>query len=94
MVVMCIVGGLGTVAGPVVGAIVIYYGLQVQLENYATLGTAITGAVMIALVRFAPDGIVGAIRSIPDHLIEWWRGLKSSTGPAAVAMEHETGVNG
>jgi branched-chain amino acid transport system permease protein len=36
MVVMRTVGGLGTITGPVIGAVVIYYGLQVQLQNYAT----------------------------------------------------------
>ncbi|MBV9338043.1 MAG: branched-chain amino acid ABC transporter permease [Solirubrobacterales bacterium] len=104
MIVMCIVGGLGTVTGPIVGAIVVYYGLQVQLQNYATLGTAITGVVMIALVRFAPDGVIGLIRAGADHAIAWRHrsrtppatAIVSSSGEAtaapAVAIKHETGV--
>jgi branched-chain amino acid transport system permease protein len=54
---MTIVGGIGTVLGPVVGAIVVYYLLTKQLESYQTASVIIEGVLLIAIVRFAPRGL-------------------------------------
>lgn len=54
---MTIVGGVGTVLGPVVGAITVYYLLTKQLEGYQTLSTVIEGLLLVAVVRFAPRGL-------------------------------------
>ena len=55
---MTLVGGLGTVFGPIVGAIVI-----VSMENYlASLGawvTVIQGVVFVVCVLLFREGIVG-----------------------------------
>jgi branched-chain amino acid transport system permease protein len=54
---MTIVGGAGTFAGPIIGVIVVYYGLTKQFESTQTLSTVIEGALIIIVVRFAPGGI-------------------------------------
>lgn len=54
---MCIVGGAGTFTGPIVGVLVIYYGLTKQFQGAQTLAIAIEGALLIIIVRFAPSGI-------------------------------------
>ncbi|GAA2011563.1 branched-chain amino acid ABC transporter permease [Catenulispora yoronensis] len=54
---MTIVGGIGTVLGPAVGAVVVYYLLTKQLESYQTASVIIEGALLIAIVRFAPRGL-------------------------------------
>lgn len=54
---MTIVGGIGTVLGPVVGAVTVYYLLTKQLEGYQTLSIVIEGLLLIAVVRFAPRGL-------------------------------------
>jgi branched-chain amino acid transport system permease protein len=59
---MAIVGGAGTVGGPVVGVLVVYYGLTKQLENTQTLAIVIEGALLVAIVRFAPGGIWPLVR--------------------------------
>jgi branched-chain amino acid transport system permease protein len=70
---MTIVGGAGTFAGPIIGVIVVYYGLTKQFESTQTLSTVIEGALIIIVVRFAPGGVwpllarlgsrAGAVRS-------------------------------
>jgi len=60
VVLMTLVGGLGTVFGPIVGAIV-----MVTMQNYlATLGawvTVIQGLIFVACVLLFREGIVGVI---------------------------------
>ncbi len=63
VVLMTLLGGMGTVLGPSVGAL-----LVVTMENYlAALGswvTVITGAVFVVVVMAARRGIVGEIRAL------------------------------
>ena len=54
---MTIVGGIGTLVGPVVGAVVVYYLLTKQLASYQSLSIVIEGALLIVIVRFAPRGL-------------------------------------
>lgn len=54
---MTVVGGTATFAGPVIGAVIVYYGLTEQLASYPTASLVIEGALLIAVVRFAPRGL-------------------------------------
>lgn len=54
---MTIVGGIGTILGPVVGAVAVYYLLTKQLESYQTASVIIEGVLLIVVVRFAPRGL-------------------------------------
>jgi branched-chain amino acid transport system permease protein len=60
VVLMTLVGGLGTVFGPIIGALVI-----ISLENYlATLGSwvlVVQGSIFVACVLLFREGIVGVI---------------------------------
>jgi branched-chain amino acid transport system permease protein len=56
-VLMAIVGGAGTLLGPVVGVAIVYYGLTRQLQDYQTLSLVIEGLLLIVIVRFAPQGV-------------------------------------
>ena len=67
-VVMSIVGGLGTVWGPVLGAVIIYYGLTVQLEELPTLGSVVSGVLIIVLITFLPNGLLGGARRLLARL--------------------------
>lgn len=66
---MTIVGGLGTLTGPVVGAVVVYYLLTKQLASYQSLSIVIEGVLLIVIVRFAPRGLwpllVSGVRRLP-----------------------------
>jgi branched-chain amino acid transport system permease protein len=56
-----IIGGLGTVAGPVVGAVV-YVILQQYLSEYVGFNLIILGTITILVIFFAPKGIVGELQ--------------------------------
>jgi branched-chain amino acid transport system permease protein len=56
-VVMTVVGGVGTVVGPLIGVFVIYYAIQQQLQSSPGVAELITGGVLILIIRFAPEGI-------------------------------------
>jgi branched-chain amino acid transport system permease protein len=53
-----IIGGLGTVAGPIVGAVVFVI-LQQYLSEYVGFNLMIFGTITILVIFFAPKGIVG-----------------------------------
>jgi branched-chain amino acid transport system permease protein len=55
-VLMTVVGGAGTVLGPVLGVGIVYYGLTRELQNQQTLSQVIEGILLIVIVRFAPQG--------------------------------------
>jgi branched-chain amino acid transport system permease protein len=56
-IVMAVVGGMGTLLGPLVGTIVVYYGIQTHLETAGGWSQFITGALLLFVVRFAPLGL-------------------------------------
>jgi branched-chain amino acid transport system permease protein len=63
MVLMCILGGKGTVAGPVVGAILIvaFNESFVTMLGASELNILATGVVMVLVLMFFPLGIVGTL---------------------------------
>ena len=58
---MVIIGGTGTLAGPVIGAAVFIL-LQSLVSTYTERWMLILGLTFVLLVLFAPGGIVGALR--------------------------------
>ena len=55
---MVVIGGFGTITGPIAGAVFVYYVVATELASYPTLGLFIEGALLILIVRFAPRGVV------------------------------------
>ena len=64
MVLMCIVGGKGTVAGPVVGAVLLIATNEffVATLGFTELNIVATGLIMILTLLFFPEGIVGTLK--------------------------------
>jgi branched-chain amino acid transport system permease protein len=60
-ILMVVVGGAGTLLGPVFGAAVIVF-LQNILSTYVARWQTVMGIVFILVVLFAREGIMGAIR--------------------------------
>ena len=58
---MVIIGGAGTLAGPVLGAAA-FIGLQSLMSSYTEHWMLILGAAFIAFVLWAPDGLLGLAR--------------------------------
>jgi branched-chain amino acid transport system permease protein len=60
-ILMVVLGGAGTLFGPVLGAAVIVF-LQNILSTYVGRWQTVMGIVFILVVLFAREGIVGAVR--------------------------------
>ena len=66
-----IIGGIGTLIGPVLGAMVFML-IQEVLSSYTEQWMLFTGAIFVLMVIFLPGGLVGAVRG--------W--LETSASPA------------
>lgn len=64
MVLMAIIGGKGTVAGPVIGAVLIYAINEMTLVVFGAseFNIVVQGAMLVAVLLFFPLGIVGSLR--------------------------------
>jgi branched-chain amino acid transport system permease protein len=95
---MAIVGGAGTIGGPVVGVLVVYYGLTKQFEDAQTLSIVIEGALLIAIVRFAPMGLWPLARRgaqlLLKHPTPSSRAAPTATGAVVAATEDAPAVEG
>jgi len=54
---MTIVGGTGTFFGPILGAVLVYYGLTTVLAGLGAFGLVVEGALLVTIVRFGPQGL-------------------------------------
>jgi branched-chain amino acid transport system permease protein len=61
VVFLVIIGGIGTIEGPILGA-VIYVLLQQYLSAYAGLSMLILGGIALVLILVAPRGIIGTLQ--------------------------------
>jgi branched-chain amino acid transport system permease protein len=84
---MTVLGGLGTVWGPVVGTVIF---LMVRDTLWAEQGNSflvVFGAFLIVIVLFMPEGIVGTVqrgeRTVLGRLIKRVRQRGATTGDAA-----------
>lgn len=57
VILMTVIGGVGTLVGPAVGTVLVYYGLTKQLAGAPVLGLVLEGLILIAVVRFTPRGL-------------------------------------
>jgi branched-chain amino acid transport system permease protein len=75
IVLMPIVGGLGTIAGPVLGAIVFSY-LQIKMLSVPALRDSylfLYGGLLILVMLFEPQGLLGLWRRLGRALRRWPR---------------------
>ena len=75
MVLMCILGGKGTIAGPVIGAILIiaFNELFVATLGASEINILATGLLMVLVLLYFPLGIVGTLarhRRLP-RILNW-----------------------
>ena len=59
MIVICLVGGMGSLLGPLVGAVVMTFITKLLLSNLLEYHLAITGMIIVAMMLFAPNGLIG-----------------------------------
>ncbi|MBK5280572.1 MAG: urea ABC transporter permease subunit UrtC [Nitrospiraceae bacterium] len=81
MVIWVAVGGRGSLAGAVLGAVVVNYGRSILTNYFPELWPFIVGGLFVLVVLLFPDGLVGIIRSLKTLL----RSRETGAGKAAVA---------
>lgn len=62
VVLMAIIGGLGTVAGPILGAILLKVGSELFRNLFEQANLLIYGALLILVIMFMPGGLAGEIQ--------------------------------
>jgi branched-chain amino acid transport system permease protein len=72
MVVMATVGGLGTLMGPVFGAVLIV-AIQQAFQSYATVYVLVEAALLIVVVQVVPAGLMGIPELIRRQRAQWRR---------------------
>jgi branched-chain amino acid transport system permease protein len=65
---MTVIGGFGTLIGPIIGAPLLYISAE-WLRDYGTYRYLIDGLLVVLMIRFAPEGLVGIARRI-------WRNIR------------------
>lgn len=83
MIVATVIGGLGTLSGPILGAVVVYVVRQ-RLQDQDNWATFINGALILLVIRFAPGGLGGVITrawSTVRHRV------RASSAPSETARE-------
>jgi branched-chain amino acid transport system permease protein len=82
IIVYPILGGIGTVLGPAIGAFILYPvgELARYLWGGATAGIHLLfyGAFLIICIIFMPEGVIGLMRNLPDTLKGKWGGGKAA----------------
>jgi branched-chain amino acid transport system permease protein len=61
--VMVLLGGLGTIFGPALGAIVLLAFEELVWRNFLTIHAAALGLIIVALILFLPNGLLSTVRN-------------------------------
>jgi branched-chain amino acid transport system permease protein len=64
LIVFCLLGGIGTLAGPVIGAFLLVFLTQVVLGDLLDFHLFVTGLLLVVLILAAPDGLLGLARRL------------------------------
>lgn len=64
IVLIAIVGGLGKVPGPVLGAILLKLSSEIFRNEFAQANLLIYGALLVIVILFMPDGLMGGLRRL------------------------------
>jgi branched-chain amino acid transport system permease protein len=69
MLLYAIVGGLGTIAGPLIGTLLLAVISQL-IQGFAQYQMLVYGPLLVILVMFFPGGIVGAFNASRKRLVQ------------------------
>nr|WP_281369889.1 branched-chain amino acid ABC transporter permease [Leifsonia psychrotolerans] len=70
LVTMLVVGGLGTLIGPIVGTIVITF-IQARLQEWPDIRLLILGLILLVMVLAMPRGLVPVFSKLSRRLKDW-----------------------
>jgi branched-chain amino acid transport system permease protein len=75
--IVCVIGGLGTISGPIYGAIFVFY-LRFATAQYSSWAYIAVAVVVIVVVRFFPEGLAGLLGRLARLLGLRRKGITSS----------------
>jgi branched-chain amino acid transport system permease protein len=87
-VTMLVIGGLGTVFGPLIGTAVLTV-IQTWLIDYPGWQLTVLGVTLLVIVIFVPGGFVGAISRLARRVTAWVGEDEDDEEPAPPAPEAE-----
>lgn len=87
--IMVALGGIGTVTGPLVGALLVT-GFQQVLSSSVERWSTLLGVLFILSVIFAPQGIVGGVSGLARRLLRRVRRRGTSEVPTPVPPRHHS----
>ncbi|MEV6345490.1 branched-chain amino acid ABC transporter permease [Actinoplanes sp. NPDC051851] len=64
LILMAVIGGIGTVLGPIGGAVVFVIIQEYLLANYSDLYLGLYGLLLILIILFEPQGLTGLLRRL------------------------------
>jgi branched-chain amino acid transport system permease protein len=67
IVLMAIIGGLGTVQGPVIGAILLKLASEIFRYQFTNANLLIYGLLLVLVILFLPDGLLGGFRKLTQR---------------------------
>jgi branched-chain amino acid transport system permease protein len=67
IVLMAIIGGLGTVQGPVIGAILLKLSSEIFRYQFTNANLLIYGLLLVLVILFLPDGLLGGFRKLTQR---------------------------
>lgn len=70
LVTMMVVGGLGTVMGPIVGTIIITF-VQARLQEWPDIKLVVLGLILLVIVVAMPRGLVPVVSKLRQRLTRW-----------------------
>ena len=59
---MVLLGGLGTIFGPALGAVILLMLEELVWRNFLTVHAAALGVIIVVLVLFLPNGLLSLVR--------------------------------
>ena len=65
MIVYCLIGGIGTLLGPIIGTAIMLVLTQVVLGRLLDLHLLVTGLVVVVIVLAMPNGVLGFLHALP-----------------------------
>lgn len=66
ILIMCVLGGMGTIIGPILGAVVITYLLE-TMRVFADYRMLIYGLLLFVLILYMPGGLAGLLRAVWEN---------------------------
>lgn len=75
MVAMLMFGGLGSIRGAILGAVIL--GALPEVFRFASdYRLLIFGVLLVAILRFRPEGLIGSVPNRATSWLRWWRSVE------------------